>query len=82
PPLVNDASADGTAELACSTSVVEIVTKWPPWGSGACSSILAATRALAVEYATRGIRSNAVALGIIRTPMHAPSDYDALGALQ
>ncbi|PRC49962.1 3-oxoacyl-ACP reductase, partial [Mycobacterium sp. ITM-2017-0098] len=42
----------------------------------------AATRALAVEYATRGIRSNAVALGIIRTPMHAPSDYDALGALQ
>lgn len=41
----------------------------------------AATRALAVEYATRGIRSNAVALGIIRTPMHQPSDYDALAAL-
>lgn len=41
----------------------------------------AATRALAVEYATRGIRSNAVALGIIRTPMHQPSDYDALATL-
>ncbi|MBB2989077.1 NAD(P)-dependent dehydrogenase (short-subunit alcohol dehydrogenase family) [Mycolicibacterium iranicum] len=41
----------------------------------------AATRELAVEYATRGIRSNAVALGIIRTPMHQPSDYDALAAL-
>lgn len=41
----------------------------------------AATRALAVEYATRGIRSNAVALGIIRTPMHRPSDYEALAAL-
>jgi NAD(P)-dependent dehydrogenase (short-subunit alcohol dehydrogenase family) len=41
----------------------------------------AATRALAVEYATRGIRSNAVALGIIRTPMHEPSEYDALAAL-
>ena len=38
-------------------------------------------RALAIEYATRGIRSNAVALGIIRTPMHQPSEYDALAAL-
>jgi NAD(P)-dependent dehydrogenase (short-subunit alcohol dehydrogenase family) len=41
----------------------------------------AATRALAVEYATRGIRSNAVSLGIIRTPMHQPSEYRALAAL-
>ena len=41
----------------------------------------AATRALAIEYATRGIRSNAVSLGIIRTPMHDPSEYDALAAL-
>lgn len=41
----------------------------------------AATRALAVEYATRGIRSNAVALGVIRTPMHDESEYDALAAL-
>jgi NAD(P)-dependent dehydrogenase (short-subunit alcohol dehydrogenase family) len=30
----------------------------------------AATRALAIEYADRGIRSNVVALGVIRTPMH------------
>ena len=41
----------------------------------------AATRALAIEYAARGIRSNAVALGIIRTPMHSPSEYDDLAAL-
>lgn len=41
----------------------------------------AATRALAIEYATRGIRSNAVALGIIRTPMHEPSEYEALATL-
>jgi NAD(P)-dependent dehydrogenase (short-subunit alcohol dehydrogenase family) len=38
----------------------------------------AVTKALAVEYAYRGIRSNAVALGVIRTPMHDPSAYDAL----
>jgi NAD(P)-dependent dehydrogenase (short-subunit alcohol dehydrogenase family) len=41
----------------------------------------AATKALAVEYASRGIRVNAVALGVIRTPMHDPSTYEALSAL-
>jgi NAD(P)-dependent dehydrogenase (short-subunit alcohol dehydrogenase family) len=41
----------------------------------------AATRALAIEFASRGIRSNAVALGVIKTPMHAPSDYDVLAGL-
>jgi NAD(P)-dependent dehydrogenase (short-subunit alcohol dehydrogenase family) len=41
----------------------------------------AVTKALAIEYADRGIRSNAVALGIIRTPMHDPSSYDALAKL-
>jgi NAD(P)-dependent dehydrogenase (short-subunit alcohol dehydrogenase family) len=39
------------------------------------------TKALAVEYASRGIRSNAVALGVIRTPMHDPSAYDTLALL-
>lgn len=41
----------------------------------------AATKALAVEYAGRGIRSNAVALGIIDTPMHDPSTHAALATL-
>jgi NAD(P)-dependent dehydrogenase (short-subunit alcohol dehydrogenase family) len=41
----------------------------------------AVTRSLAIEYATRGIRVNAVALGVIRTPMHASDDYAALAAL-
>jgi NAD(P)-dependent dehydrogenase (short-subunit alcohol dehydrogenase family) len=41
----------------------------------------AVTKALAIEYAGRGIRSNAVALGVIRTPMHDPSSYDALAEL-
>jgi NAD(P)-dependent dehydrogenase (short-subunit alcohol dehydrogenase family) len=39
------------------------------------------TKALAIEYASRGIRSNAVALGVIRTPMHHPSWYDTLAPL-
>jgi NAD(P)-dependent dehydrogenase (short-subunit alcohol dehydrogenase family) len=41
----------------------------------------AAMRSLAIEYAGRGIRSNTVALGIIRTPMHQPSEYDLLAGL-
>jgi len=40
--------------------------------------LAAATRSLAIEYASRGIRVNAVALGVIRTPEHAPEAYDAL----
>jgi NAD(P)-dependent dehydrogenase (short-subunit alcohol dehydrogenase family) len=41
----------------------------------------AVTKALAIEYAKRGIRSNAVALGIIRTPMHEAASYEALAAV-
>ncbi|HEV2681367.1 MAG TPA: SDR family NAD(P)-dependent oxidoreductase [Rhodanobacter sp.] len=41
----------------------------------------AATKSLAIEYAKRGIRVNAVAPGIMKTPMHAPEAYDALASL-
>jgi NAD(P)-dependent dehydrogenase (short-subunit alcohol dehydrogenase family) len=41
----------------------------------------AATRSLAIEYATRGIRVNAVSPGIIRTAMHPPASHEALAAL-
>lgn len=41
----------------------------------------AATKSLAVEYATRGVRVNAVALGTIKTPMHAPETHEFLAGL-
>jgi NAD(P)-dependent dehydrogenase (short-subunit alcohol dehydrogenase family) len=41
----------------------------------------AATKSLAIEYAARGIRANAVSPGTINSPMHAGQDLDALGAL-
>ena len=39
------------------------------------------TRALAIEYADRGIRVNAVAPGAIRTPMHATDTHAFLATL-
>ena len=41
----------------------------------------AATRALAIEYASRGIRVNAVSPGIIKTPMHPPEHHATLSQL-
>ncbi|MET0352161.1 MAG: SDR family oxidoreductase [Rhizobacter sp.] len=41
----------------------------------------AVTRGLAIEYAKDGIRVNAVAPGIIRTPMHPPESHAVLNGL-
>jgi NAD(P)-dependent dehydrogenase (short-subunit alcohol dehydrogenase family) len=43
--------------------------------------LVAVTRSLAIEYASRGLRVNAVSLGVIKTPGHDPADYAELGGL-
>ena len=42
----------------------------------------AVTRSLAIEYATRNVRVNAVSPGAIATPMHAPEAHGFLAGLQ
>jgi NAD(P)-dependent dehydrogenase (short-subunit alcohol dehydrogenase family) len=43
--------------------------------------LVAAGRSLAIEFASQGVRVNAVSLGVIRTPAHDPASYEELGAL-
>jgi NAD(P)-dependent dehydrogenase (short-subunit alcohol dehydrogenase family) len=70
--------------------VVQITTSLVDHADSAVTSVLAsltkgglqsATKALAIEYADRGIRSNAVALGIIKTPMHPAEYHETLAAM-
>jgi len=60
------------AEVASSAapSVLTALTK---------GGLAAATRSLAIEYASRGIRVNAVSPGIIQTPVHPAESYEGLG---
>ena len=43
--------------------------------------LAAATKSLAIEYAKSGIRGNAVALGVIKTPMHPVETHAQLATL-
>jgi NAD(P)-dependent dehydrogenase (short-subunit alcohol dehydrogenase family) len=69
--VVSVTSATVDAAISGSYSVLAALTK---------GGLNAATKSLAIEYAKKGIRVNAVAPGIIKTPMHAPETHEALGA--
>ena len=70
--------------------VINVTATLAEYASSATPSVLtsltkgglaSATRSLAIEYAGRGIRVNAVSPGVIQTPEHAPETYDGLAAL-
>ncbi|MBV8215151.1 MAG: SDR family oxidoreductase [Verrucomicrobia bacterium] len=44
-------------------------------------SLHSVTRALAIEYAAKGIRINTIAPGVVNTPMHENDDHEMLGKL-
>jgi NAD(P)-dependent dehydrogenase (short-subunit alcohol dehydrogenase family) len=68
--VVNIAASVAESANSEAPSVLTALTK---------GGLAAATRSLAVEYASRGIRVNAVSPGIIQTPMHPADSYAGLG---
>jgi NAD(P)-dependent dehydrogenase (short-subunit alcohol dehydrogenase family) len=70
--------------------IVQITTSLVDHALSAVPSVLAsltkgglnaATKSLAIEYAKRGVRVNAVAPGIVKTPMHPVETHAQLSAL-
>jgi NAD(P)-dependent dehydrogenase (short-subunit alcohol dehydrogenase family) len=63
------------------TTLVDVADSSAPSALTALTKggVAAATRSLAIEHASRGIRVNAVSPGIIQTPAHPPESYHGLG---
>ena len=75
------ASRYGGHVVNISASIGEVANHGAPSALTALTKggLAAATRSLAVEYASRGIRVNAVSPGIIQTPMYPAESYEQLG---
>jgi NAD(P)-dependent dehydrogenase (short-subunit alcohol dehydrogenase family) len=63
-------NVSATLAEAASSSTPAVLTALTKGG------LAAATRSLAIEYAARGIRVNAVSPGIIQTPVHPEESYE------
>jgi NAD(P)-dependent dehydrogenase (short-subunit alcohol dehydrogenase family) len=76
--------AQGTGHVVnVSTSLVDHADSARPCGLAALTKggLSAVARSLAIEYASRGVRVNAVALGVVRTPANDPASYAGMEAL-
>jgi NAD(P)-dependent dehydrogenase (short-subunit alcohol dehydrogenase family) len=83
-PVVRQMVTQGSGHIVnISTSLVDRADSTRPAALTVLTKggLAAVTRSLAIEYASRGLRANAVSLGIIRTPMQDPASYDSLAAL-
>jgi NAD(P)-dependent dehydrogenase (short-subunit alcohol dehydrogenase family) len=80
-PVVRQMSSQGGGHIVnITTSLVDHARSSSPsaLASLAKGGLDAVTRSLAIEYAAAGIRVNAVAPGIIKTPAHDDASYEGL----
>ena len=81
---IREMVAQGSGHVvSISTSLVDHADNSRPSALASLTkgALAAVTRSLAVEYASRGVRVNAVSLGVIRTPTNDPASYESLAAL-
>jgi NAD(P)-dependent dehydrogenase (short-subunit alcohol dehydrogenase family) len=74
---------DGGHVVNISTSLVDHANSSEPSALALLTKgvLAAVTRSLAIEYASRGIRVNAVSLGVIRTTRHLVDNDGVLAGL-
>jgi NAD(P)-dependent dehydrogenase (short-subunit alcohol dehydrogenase family) len=74
---------DGGHIINVSTTLVEHANARTPAALATLTKggLTAVTRSLAIEYASRGLRANAVSLGIIKSPVYDESSYATIDAL-
>ena len=83
-PALRQMKTQGSGHIV---TITTSLASQPIEGVSAALSILtkgglnAVTRALAIEYAKAGVRVNAVAPGIVDTPMHQPDNHQFLETL-
>ena len=69
--------------VVISTSLAEQADRDRPSALAALTKggLVAAARSLAIEYAGRGVRVNALSLGVIKTPAYDSASYDGMAGL-
>ena len=81
---IRQMAAQGSGHIVnISTSLVDRADSTRPAALPALTKggLVAVTRSLAIEYASRGVRVNAVSLGVIKTQMNDPASYEGMAAL-
>ena len=80
-PVIRQMLTQGTGHIVnLTTSLVDNADHKTPSALAALTKggLAAVTRSLAIEYASRGVRANAVALGVIKTDTYDPASYEGI----